>query len=175
MQPHHAHFRNQCPLCASALFVYNFMRQDLHKELGAEVVTPSSADQQNKGLTDQICSAHVTSLEPLRVFHNFPDKSRLQGIIQAMPLLSPAPHPLKLHPLTSRSTFSLWALCTEPLSLLQSHIIICLCSSCFICIEHPSPCLSHMSNSSSSFRTQFIYQLYWEASLSPTIPLLQWQ
>lgn len=74
MQPRHPHFRNQCPLCTSVLFVCNFMRQDLHKEMGAEVVTSSSTDQQSKCLTAQICSAHVTSLKSLRVFHNLPDE-----------------------------------------------------------------------------------------------------
>lgn len=43
------------------------MRQDLHKEMGAEVVTLSSTDQQNKGLTAQTGSAHDTSLKPFRV------------------------------------------------------------------------------------------------------------
>lgn len=165
-------FQKSVPLCASALFVYNFMRQGLHKEMGAEVVTSSSTDQQNKCLTAQICSAHVSSLKPLRAFHNLPDKSRLQDfrISGSAPSCPICPNfwSFILWPITVHSHYKSSVLTHLPLS--KSYVIVCLCSSCFICVEHSSSLLGYMLKSSSSFKTQFIYQLFCQTSPSPAKP-----
>ena len=91
MQPHYSDFKNQCPSWAAVLFMYNFMRQGLHKEARAEIVTPSSTDQQNKCLTAQICSAHVTSLKFLKTFHSLPVKIHTHGILELCSALPPMP------------------------------------------------------------------------------------
>lgn len=104
------------PVCISALFVYNFTRQDLHKKMGAEVVTPLSTGQQNKRLTAQICFAHVTSWKPLRPFHNFPGK-----IQTARPCSSAAPCApyAPACGATSSTVLSGYVIWTEPLSSLR--------------------------------------------------------
>lgn len=97
-------FQNQCPLWAAVLFMYNFMRQGLYKEARAEIVTPSSTDQQNKCLTAQICSAHVTSLKFLKTFHSLPIKIHTHGILEALLRSAPFAPALKLHPLIHHHT-----------------------------------------------------------------------
>lgn len=107
MQPHYSDFKNQCPSCAAVLFMYNFMRQGLHKEARAEIITPSSTDQQNKCLTAQICSAHVYLLKvfhSLKTFHSLPVKIHTHGILEALLHSAPYAPALKLHPLIHHHT-----------------------------------------------------------------------
>lgn len=119
------------------------MRQDLHKERGADVLILFSTDQQNKYLTAHICSAHVTSLKSLGALHDLPDK--IQTAWHQSSYLTSACYATtseaSSRPATVHSHYES-SYC--PPKAMPLHV--CLCSSCFICVEHPSPLLGTLSN-----------------------------
>ena len=102
---------------------------------------------------DLFCPCYLLKVfHSLETFHSLPVKIHAHGILEAL-LHCPLPCPS----LEASSPYPSPYISLAVLNRLlppKSHVTVCLCSRCCICMEHPSPLLDLASQSSSSFKTQ---------------------